>query len=367
MDYTVNVEYNENCEYKGSKVSKNLPIINESQEVDISVTIDAVQPIVISEPCPLTVTCTHNNIPIRIGYVTINDTKTKCYLNNEGQAVIKYNPLTVGENIITIQYFNDEGLFEPTSITHVVTTKDIPTHTSIVGHVNAIASLEEEVTIKAQVTLSDGSPLTYGRVTFLHYISYPTDLTQDRIEKIIGNPVYLDENGEASITYIPMQDYQDDADIQQYIDSNEKFYVEYIRAVYNYNKNSSGEDAKTNVQWQYYSESDAMSYIYIKQPNTVTIEGFYEDGTKINYKDYRPYVEAKNNIILRAYVNTDEYTFAEDDVVHIVAHGSVHTGNTDTETDNRYVATHKENNVFETAPINLSPGFYDFYAETDEM
>lgn len=396
MEYTVNVEYNENCEYKGSKTSETLPIIHEPQEIILKASVLS-ENITIGEECTLTVTCTydeHLQIPVKIGYVTINDLKTKCFLDENGKAVIKYEPQEIGNNDIYIRYHDDTNIFilpEPVKIS--VNTGLIETLTNIETPV--IADLEESVNIRAKITLKDEeTAVTYGRVTFVHYLVYPTEQNKDRIEKIIGNPVYLDENGEASITYIPMQDYKDDINLQNQIDNfdENKFYIEYIRAIYNYQKDSSGqeydEEELNNVQWQYYDTSSSLGCIYIKQPNQIYLNGYTDEGQIQEINDaFIHCIEAKENIHLEAniIIEDESIVFDENDYVEIIMHGTVvqpkntQMSPTDAQQyvndnydfidiDKTYIATYDTNkNTFITENFNLAPGFYDFYGNSSNI
>ena len=374
MEYNIDARYNENCEYKSSQVRESLPIISESQDIALSVVSDKNE-IDIGESCILTVTCIYNQIPVKIGYITINESKIKCTLNDEGQAKIQYTPQDLGVNNIKVTYHDDTQIFNTTSTSIDITTVPIFTQTKIITDVIA-ANLEESVTITAKVSLSNGDPLTYGRVTFLHYYDYTKDLQTNRIEKIIGNPVYLDENGEASITYIPMQSYEDDNDDNISI-TEDDFYVEYIVAHYNYEKDSSRPSDNKSHKWEYYKDSHDEAYIYMKQPNTIYIEGYKKYNNVVSkiedIKDYRNYMEAKNQVILKASIHDDDdIRFKEGDTVVIFMHGTVNTGsqNNFTEIDQSYLATYVfddnlSKGAFETSPIDLAPGFYDFYVQTN--
>ena len=101
---TVNAKYNENCDYTQSEFQKKIHIANEPQPVTSSAVIEN-SFIEIGEELKIIVSCAlkEYGTPIKSGYITINDLQTKCYLNNDGQAVIYYKPLKMDE-IIKITY-----------------------------------------------------------------------------------------------------------------------------------------------------------------------------------------------------------------------------------------------------------------------
>lgn len=359
-DLTVNATYNENCEYKKSTVEKTLPIIGEPQSVTLLLPSENVSSTTIGEDYILTVKCvltTNNSIPVRSGYITINDLPTKCYIDNDGRATIKYTPLKIGTENITIRYNSTENIFQSTEITETITVNKIGTRTKIIEYPETIADYEESVTIKAKVTTEDNTEITYGRVTFLHYLEYNVGNEENRIEKIIGNPVYLNQYGEATITYVPMQTYEDD--IAEDIEWEDK-YVEYIKAVYNYSKNAT-DNSDENVQWNYYGESDDIGCIYIRRPNTVIIQGYKKDGiTPLEINDYRECTD-EDTVVLKVSIITEEgeeISFSQDDKILL----EVKTLQGSTSTHESIYAQYNINTQTFDVNMAIEPGLYDVYA-----
>ena len=359
-DLTVNATYNENCEYRKSTVEKTLPIIGEPQSVTLLLPSENISSTTIGEDYILTVKCVltaNNSIPVRSGYITINDLPTKCYVDNSGRATIRYTPLKIGTENITIKYNSTESIFQSTEITETITVNKIGTRTKIIEYPETITDYEESVTIKAKVTTKNNTEITYGRVTFLHYLEYNVGNEENRIEKIIGNPVYLNQYGEATITYVPMQTYEDD--IAEDIEWEDK-YVEYIKAVYNYSKNAT-ENSDENVQWNYYGESDDIGCIYIRRPNTVIIQGYKKDGiTPLEINDYRGYTD-ENKVALKVSIITEEseeISFSQDD--KILLEVKALQGNTSTHTT--IYAQYNTNTKTFDVNMEVEPGLYDIYA-----
>ena len=315
---TVHAKYNENCEYKQSETKETIPIIDTLQPIEITATVEPHE-IKIGETIKITVYCTtqDTNTPVKSGYVLINNLQTKCYLDNDGKAIIEYKPLTTDESI-KITYHDTLGIFDAKEKILTQSNNDFKINEISVNididdeSTKTITSLQDPVKITVQVTdPRNGEPITYGRVTFLHYLYLPKEtdegIREDRIEKIIGNPVYLDADGYASINYIPMQDYEEDSDLEDYLEDKYKdYYVEYVRAVY------------------YFEDTDELQLRIHK--------------TIVTPKNANP----SNNIDYDEYVK-QHYNFTEE--------------------DEEVIAQYNENdNAFYVVLSNLVPGYYDIYA-----
>lgn len=397
---TVHAKYNENCEYRQSEIKETIPI-DILQPVEITATIEPYE-IKIGETVKINVHCTtqDTNIPVKSGYILINDLQTKCYLNNEGKVTIEYKPLTTDESI-KITYHDTLGIFDTKEKTLTQLNNDFKINEISVNiniddeSTKTITSLQDPVKITVRVTDSrNGEPVTYGRITFLHYLYLPEEtdegIREDRIEKIIGNPVYLDADGYASINYIPMQDYEEDSDLEDYLEDKYKdYYVEYVRAVYNYEKdNSSKDDKHNNVMWKFYGSNSTLAYIYIKRDNYIQITGHYNDTNKtpLNFANYTDYIEAKDELLLKAKIFSDneEVYFEDTDELQLRIHKTIVTPknanpsnniNYDeyvrqhynfTEEDEEVIAQYNENdNAFYVVLSNLAPGYYDIYATSN--
>ena len=395
---TVNAKYNENCDYTQSEVQKKIPIANEPQPVILNAHIENPS-IEIGEELKIIVSCklqSDETTPIKSGYITINNLQTKCYLNNDGQAVIYYKPLKMDEKI-KITYNDVLGLFDSNTISLVQ-----PNHFSIkpitvniqMEHPDIVSDFEQPVTINVHVTTTNNENVTYGRITFLHYLYYTEGTNENRMEKIIGNPVYLDENGYASITYSPMQDYREDADLEEELqDFYQDYQVEYIKAVYNYSKDSSSHNVvnQNDVTWQYYASNHTIGYIYLQKDNTIRLTGHQNDQEKsdLNIGDYIEYIESQDELLLKVDIiltDEDEIIFQEGDTIDLVIKGTtVSPKNTNFNYGNNYDSYVKEyynytevsftavaeynlaDNTFYAVLSNLAPGYYDIYAKFDTL
>ncbi len=363
-DLTVNATYNKNCEYRESTVQETLPIINELQQVTLLV-LNTSSSVVIGEEYTLIVKCilADSGVPIKKGYITINDLPTKCYLNNDGRAEIKYTPLEVGEENIIIKYNDVQGLFESTQISTTINVAKIKTSTEIIEYPDTIADYKEAVTIKAKVTKANSDDIvTYGRVTFLHYLEHNVNSTTDRIEKIIGNPVYLNQNGEATITYVPMQEYSDDIDLEnnEYNDN----YVEYIKAVYNYEKNSTNNNNHENAQWHYYGKSDDFGCIHLKRPNSAHIKAYDQSG-ELSIEDYIRYT-TKDEITFKVSItdeNEHDMSFSDNDELILIVSGTASEEEGERLINKEKHTCQYDGNTFSTT-VSFEPGFYDIYAQS---
>ena len=402
----VNVIYEENCEYKQSQSTKTIPLTGDAQTILISVNVNGINiqtnneneiytPVIIGEECIFTIECTYQSTPIRTGYIQITDENgiknpTKCFLSNNGTAIIKYSPKTIGRQRIIITYEDDNSLFNTQIVYANIEVKPIDAYIKF-EYPEMISSPQESVTLKARITKDEEGtiPITYGQVTFFHYSHY-TEENEDRgKEKIIGNPAYVDENGYASITYIPMQDLNKDDDIDE-----KDLYIEYVKASYNYDYN------------QYYGNVNKVGYIFIKRDNTINIEGLKE-GTPLmpNTEQSDSYkwaiAESQDNIHFRTIlVSESNLDFTEDSYITLHINGTIIVPNKTIPANNNVVP--EDNNIDyilteysktikayrgEKTGINdewydfnkyydevndeyydylhLSPGFYDIYASTN--
>ena len=161
---TVNAKYNENCDYTQSEVQKKIPIANEPQPVILNAHIEN-RSIEIGEELKIIVSCKLNDgTPIKSGYITINNLQTKCYLNNDGAAVIYYKPLKMDEKI-KITYNDVLGLFDSNTIS-LAQPDDFDIKPITVNiqmeHPDIVSDFEQPVTINVHVTTTNNENVTYG-------------------------------------------------------------------------------------------------------------------------------------------------------------------------------------------------------------
>lgn len=399
----VNVIYEENCEYKESQSTKIIPLTGETQTILMSININGINiqtnneneiytPITIGEECIFTIECTHQSIPIKTGYIQITDESgiknpIKCFLNNNGMAIIKYVPKNIGRQKIIITYEDNNSFFNTQVVYVNIEVKPIDVYINF-EYPKVIASPKENVTLKARITKdAEGTiPMTYGQVTFSHYSHY-TEENEDRSkEKVIGNPTYVDENGYASINYIPMQDLSKDDDVDE-----KDLYIEYVKASYDYDYN------------QYYSNINKIGYIFIKRDNTISIEGLKEESPLEIPNDYKwAIAEPQDNINFRTIlISESNLNFTEDSYITLHIDGTIIVPNKTIPADSNDISENDNINYTLTEYnktikayrgekfgndewynfnkyydeindeyydyIHLSPGFYDIYASTNTL
>lgn len=126
-------------------------------------------------------------------------------LDNDGKVGIKYLPHNSGYFIIE---YNETKFFKRKVVEHRIDVKSIPVKIIIKPidgePLPVFIHLDEAVDLMASVRDTYGNPPRDGVITFLSYAnSYEDtiDLVNDRVERVIGNPVML-ENGE-TVYYEP--------------------------------------------------------------------------------------------------------------------------------------------------------------------
>lgn len=192
-----------------------------------------------------------------------SESKT-CLLNKQGQTAIDIQPKTSGT--LYAQYIDDNDNYIANEVIYEIIMQDMPVTIEFSKVPPYIAHVNDEIEIEAIVKDINGDYLDYGLVTFLHYTIKDSDIDNPdkRIETPIGNPCIV-KNGKATIKYIPVQT-DDDTEPESLNEYETERYVEYIRAVYNY-------DSKGyyNKQWKYYKTKSTWTCIAIAKRNSLTI------------------------------------------------------------------------------------------------
>lgn len=390
----VKIDYEENCEYKASTINKTVSI--PSQDTTCSITTSA-NSVNIGNSCTITATVktSYANKVVKSGYVnfffTPNQDKTNAVqinktpysISKDGKVSIKYKPVRNGYFFAKYDDYSNFFNESESAVKSITANKITTTIRFIDNNTNTdkyVEDLNEEITIKVQVKDNIGNPVRYGAVTFLHYPKPINDynLTDDKHISIIGNPVYLDENGYATLTYTPMQHYDEDS----FLLDNEQdveIYKEVIKAAYNYDNS-----------WDYYVYSQSYCDIYLKRPNIIRIEVL--NSQEYDYK--WNYITESNNIRLKATLsdnistpNANNVQFNNGDKIlfHIKGTRAIPNGdvdlaenNVDYFIENNFTYTEIEyNNIVGTYNndgfyaqlsdnnIYLYPGFYTITAELD--
>ena len=177
----------------------------------------------------------------------------------------------------------------------------------------------------------------------------------------MGNPVPLDAEGKATIKYMPMQYYDEDAFLLSQPEADEETYVEYVKAVYNYGNDNYGE------QWDYYAQSvTTLHRIYLRRPNYIelSVDNTTDTYTELieKYDDISPYdykwnhIKEDSNIIIHGYVYDEngEVSFKTNDEIILNIRGTqvIPNGNIELNTNN-VVAYVEENFTYKKINYNV--------------
>ena len=278
---TTEVTYLENCEYLSSTMTRKLSV--PQTEATVTLTLDNLTHTTGGKNyftdvlrCTAHVNIKNTQIPIQTGrvefyYKPANSSviqplnkETNNQLNNKGVTAIDIKPKTAGD-IIAVYKDNNDNYIHLDEAKISTELHDIPTKINFTKAPPFLINIEDEVELEVKVTNDLGNSVNYGVVTFLHYIVKDEDINDPnkRIERVIGNPVLV-EDGIAKIKYIPVQT---DSNLEpESLDINgEERYVEYIRAVYNYDNNLYG------MNWKYYAQSSAWTTVALYKRNSITI------------------------------------------------------------------------------------------------
>lgn len=213
----IKIEYLDNYTYTNSSTITTVNI--EKYDTIINLTTDSKEAYY-GDPILLTAYITDNlahsvNIGKVIFYYYDTSKQNKelkkigeAYINpKKNTASIKFIPKRNGAVIAEYKsendYYNDAGTDKCNTVLYSLVNKNVDV--TIEELENKIVYYSESTTIKAKVSRgidNNGNPipLTYGTVTF---VSYQDD---DVTGQEIGDPVPIDENGEATIVYSPRQD-----------------------------------------------------------------------------------------------------------------------------------------------------------------
>lgn len=278
---TTEVEFLENCEYSGSSVTRKLSV--PQTEATVTLTLDNLTHTTGGKNyftdvlrCTAYINIKNTETPIQTGRVEFyykpfnNSTikllnkETNNQLNNQGVTAIDFMPKSSGE-IIAVYKDDNQNYVHLDESKISIELRDLPTKTYFTKAPPFLINVEDEVELEVKVTNDLDEPINYGVVTFLHYIVREEDINDPnkRVERVIGNPILV-EDGIAKINYIPVQT---DSDLEpESLDINgEERYVEYIRAVYNYDNNLYG------VNWKYYAQSSTWTTVTLYKKNSITI------------------------------------------------------------------------------------------------
>ena len=355
-DIILSLEYNQSCDY--NKSEKNILINEVNQDINISIDIinknvtplppnskrhhlDEIYFNDILEIRALLTTIDSSPKPIQGGSVEFfffdNYLKENVSLgigkvNNDGIVGVQHIPHHNGYYYARFFYDNNNHIQEKFSDNYPIILKNIPT--DLTFPTLPKTHMKEAVDLIAYVNDIDGRKLNYGTVTFLTYKVHSFDGAFAGVEKVIGDPVPLDENGMAKISYSPKQSYVIDyvfydsvtgdlyhtyktenqkfisyTDNKLFLKTNDiakKYYIqendngiqdiilyyepdkkdvkttEYLKAHYNfgtalYNPNPT----IYGNQFKYYKDSNAYQELSLIQNNTMIItvsELYYKDG-----------------------------------------------------------------------------------------
>lgn len=331
-DLTVNVKYKENCEFKQSSDTCTLQM--QEQKTQCTLSLQSYKPITIGDKCIFIAEVTSNNLPVKIGAVTIykiiiKEDKsidevpiaTNCKVDNNGRVQVEYQPSNTGtlkfkakyENIKNkkTQFFESSVSNEQSLIVNKINTK-----VTFINNINDhITNPKEQATLKVKVETNlsniQPEPVTYGRVTFLYYENPEATLEENRIAHVIGNPVFLNEEGIAEIHYIPEQTFE----------NLTHQYYENIYAYYNYNDDAYGKP------WDFYDSSFQPTKVFINKKGITDIELVYHDtGNSIESTGYEwKHMKADDNIDLFITVydeSENQLFFNKDDSINIFIQGT---------------------------------------------
>lgn len=275
------VEFLENCEYSGSSVTRKLSV--PQTEVEVILTLDNLTHTTGGKNyftdvlrCTAYINIKNTETPTQKGRIEFYykpfdslviqplNKETNNQLNSQGVTAIDFMPKNSGE-IIAVYKDDNQNYVHLDESKISIELHDLPTKTYFTKAPPFLTNIEDEVELEVKVVNDLGEPVNYGVVTFLHYIVREEDIKDPnkRIERVIGNPILV-EDGIAKIKYIPVQT---DSDLEpESLDINgEERYVEYIRAVYNYDNQLYG------LQWKYYAQSSAWTSVALYKRNSITI------------------------------------------------------------------------------------------------
>lgn len=296
------VTFKENCEYESSTIKKKISIPEQIVQIELSAPINResnrgqtefyyndkieLQAIVFQEKDNQRSCIKTGRVEFYFQPDNTSDSKLinteHCKLNKNGTAAVAFKPTSSGK--VYAKYVDDNDFYTAITSTNTegisnvehLTISDIPVNIEFVDTPPYITSLHDEVNIKVHVTHGkDHTDIKYGHVTFMHYLVYDDDANL-RVPKAIGNPVPV-INGEASISYIPVQedDYgyinpENDTEPEKLIENNQLRYTEYIRASFNYSGKFIDTD-KGDYKWSYYGSSSKWTSINVAKRNSLTI------------------------------------------------------------------------------------------------
>ena len=328
--------YKENCEYNQSEVTQKVLLPQQTVTVKLTVAPPTGDAFFYNDNITLNAIVFQGSAshPIQVGRIEfyyipdkqatpilINKNTAEeitCKLNKNGSASVIFRPNTSCK--VYARYVDDNEFYVNTDseIEHIV-LKDMPVSLNFTQTPPYITNVHDEISLEVQVKDANNTPVKYGTVTFMHYLDYDDiENPNKRVPKIIGNPVPIGENGKATIQYIPVQ--TDDylaSEIEELIDNNNnKHFVEYVRASYNYmgryneddeytesyctncytiNYNADTQCAEcggtsmtywTDYKWKYYGTDSEWTGINVCARNTITINplSLHTDGNTSVYK-----------------------------------------------------------------------------------
>ena len=368
--FKTEVTYNNNCNYQQSKYTQDIDVPLSQIELDITFT-NVSQPtqsnLYFNDTIKISVFAHINEEAIKWGnvvfyYVDTDDmSTTKQKINHTpiaidktGKASVNFIPHNSGT--IYAKYYGEpyhKTENEYVSNNFVLHTR--PTHIQFEEYSPYLVNPSETVTMNVEVTDAHTEELIdYGLVTFMNYHEY----TENRVEKIIGNPKYLID-GKASIKYSPIQ-----------LGTNELFHnIELIRASYNYNNEEYG------VNWKYYAMHDDFTAIAIRRENQININIPQIKKSENNYQaltvtDEGSFVAYETDpLVCQCEITISEKKVVTDAIVNFVVEGISKTYNsnnvTETEIIKTYPAHYRHTNsrdYFECLIEHLPQGMYTIYA-----
>ena len=278
-NFDATIYYKSNCNYHESIVSKDISLPLQTPSISLNIISPQTNEDVIyyGDTLIFKATIKHktqNNEEknVMVGEVTfyyVEDSdalKIPKQINSEpievdqnGNAGIKYIPHDSG---VVIATYSGEPYFETVSTddqTYRIDLNKRPTSIRFIEN-SGVQLINPEDVIKLSVQVVDEKTqesIDYGVVTFLNYHGHDISATVDGEEKVIGNPVFLDKNGVATIDYSPIQSANDNELLKN---------IELIRAVYNYDNQIYG------VDWKYYDSHSDYTAIAITQPGMLNMQ-----------------------------------------------------------------------------------------------
>lgn len=378
------IQYEENCDYNSSvsyqSISVPLQDVNiitrvenstsyNDYDQDILASINTSQgvPLFLNEDLKITAIIKHDKNIVTAGkiifYYKQNDDPSGEWkqinsepieVNNDGEASVIYMPN--GSGYIKTEYIGDAFYNDKTTEDTKVELDTIPTKITFIppkeNYPPHFVKPEDTITMSVYVGDIKKNPVKHGIVTFLHYFTHGVNNADAGVEKVIGNPVYL-ENGIGTITYSPMQLYS----IEEYAKNDENIFknLELIEAVYNYNKTEYG------VNWHYYKSHSDYTSISILRSSSISITIKKIVNNEMESPTIQPgglyTVKDNESFYLIATVTNDDnekIEIIENDVVFII-------------NNEEYSTEYNENTKeFECIISNLPEGNYEIYAHIKE-